>query len=267
MINIQQRLLIGVVTFFLAGLCYAEQSEAMSMLLQAIERFFIPDQVQEAIDLDLTTFNQGDVDRVFKAAIDGNTEEVKRFLLKGNVDVQNECKQSLLHVVAIIGKSSHKKIARILLEASADFDTQDTTGKTPLHNAAWCENEEIAEMLIAAGASLDVQGDEGDTPSHCAVTSENNKLVALLTEAGANLSLENEDGKSALDLASPEIKEIIDASLKKVEERKKKFLAEAQERYNCLYDFLPRAVIESIIFGYLQEDFRDNLARKMLEKS
>jgi ankyrin repeat protein len=95
------------------------------------------------------------------------------------------------------------EIARMLIDAGADLDMEDTWGnKTPLHDAAQNGSVEIARMLIDAGANLNVQDKYGRTPLHWAARFGKIEIVKMLIDAKADLNMQNEDGWTPLHLAA-----------------------------------------------------------------
>jgi ankyrin repeat protein len=95
------------------------------------------------------------------------------------------------------------EIARMLIDAGADLDVQDTWGsKTPLHDAALWRRIEIARMLIDAGASVDVQDNDGWTPLHWAARYGQVEIVKMLIDAGADVNVQNENGFTPLHWAA-----------------------------------------------------------------
>ncbi len=104
-----------------------------------------------------------------------------------------------------------------LLDRGVDTETTDTIGWTPLHFAAFDRNLNIATLLLNKEANIKAKGPDNLTPFIIAASAENNKhylpdpteIVTLFLERGADISAVNEEGKTAYDLASPEIKKII----------------------------------------------------------
>ena len=100
-------------------------------------------------------------------------------------------------------------VARILLEAGAEVNCADESGKTPLHLAAMGQGDDSAaclKLLLAAGADPNARDAEGNTPLHEAAgvsSSEgwvNRDAVRVLEEAGADSTLKNKDGKTPQEL-------------------------------------------------------------------
>ena len=78
------------------------------------------------------------------------------------------------------------EIVALLLENGADSDHQDDLGRTALHHAAFSymggvSSPATAQVLIEHGAALDIKDDEGLTPLDIALPD----VAELLREAGA----------------------------------------------------------------------------------
>ncbi|KAJ4308461.1 hypothetical protein N0V84_012086 [Fusarium piperis] len=82
-----------------------------------------------------------------------------------NVDALNENLQTPLHqlIVEDIGQESKRCLER-LLDADAEFNTQDNDGNSPLHDACRKRNHAVITMLLERGAELDCLNDNEETP-------------------------------------------------------------------------------------------------------
>ena len=124
--------------------------------------------------------------------------------LGANIDWQNEDNYNYtpLHVAV---REGSVEIARMLIDAGADLDVQDTWGsQTPLHVAAINERVEIARMLIGAGADVNVQDDYGWTPLHYAANNGSVEIAKMLIDAGAKKDIEDNEGGTPYDLTTNE---------------------------------------------------------------
>jgi ankyrin repeat protein len=81
--------------------------------------------------------------------------------------------------------------AETLLDAGADVNATDSTGRTSLTLAAVRGNVEIAQMLLEAGADLESKTDDGYTALEFAVINGHVEIVQLLIEAGVDLTAKN----------------------------------------------------------------------------
>ncbi|XP_078592930.1 myotrophin homolog [Branchiostoma floridae x Branchiostoma japonicum] len=120
----------------------------------------------------------------FKAADNGDKEDVKKCLAKG-VDVN---------------ATSTKSWRRVAL-----------------HMAAEGGHVHIAELLIAKGAAINTKDDFCETPLHIAASQGEFPMVQLLVSTpGVDVLAKNEDGKTALELSGTD--QMIRRVLKKREQ-------------------------------------------------
>lgn len=106
--------------------------------------------------------------------------------------------QTALHHVAI---RSNICLMEMLIARGAQVNVADSSGVTPLHHAAW-NDEDCAWLLLDHGAKMDVQDKAGQTPLHAAVRIRRIETVRLLLERGANPNLRSKTGETPLMLAS-----------------------------------------------------------------
>jgi ankyrin repeat protein len=124
-------------------------------------------------------------------------------VLGANLDWQGEENYNYtpLHVAAWFGRV---EIVRMLIDAGADVNLQDTDGWAPLHWAAMRGQVEIARMLIGAGADKDVQDKWDQTPLHNATRNGDVEIVKMLIAVGARKDIEDKWGRIPYDLAETE---------------------------------------------------------------
>jgi ankyrin repeat protein len=96
--------------------------------------------------------------------------------LGANLDWQDELSsnRTSLHLAVY---HNFSKIAKMLIDAGADTNIQDSWGDTPLHVAIMKNNSIIAQMLLDAGARTDIQNHSGKVPFYYAETRELKKLL------------------------------------------------------------------------------------------
>ena len=106
----------------------------------------------------------------------------------------------VLHNAAL--QTSNPTIIRLLLDAGADPNSPDDSGRTPLHSGAQNRNPMVATHLLNAGADLHAGDNEGYTPLHIAAAwSGNGRVVNLLLNRGADPLAESNDGRTPLHSA------------------------------------------------------------------
>ena len=90
--------------------------------------------------------------------------------------------------VALHGASSiaANDVASALLDAGADLDASDESGRTALHRAVLARRDPvpIVSLLVGAGASVDAVDDDGRTPLHLALDRGTRGVVERLLAAG-----------------------------------------------------------------------------------
>ena len=107
-----------------------------------------------------------------------------------------------LHWAAWINEE--RVVVETLLTAGADAQALNGSGRTPLHNAAGSNgNPEVVEALLAAGADLEARGEDGATPLLlAAAANENPAMIHALLAAGADRAARMPDGSTLLHLAA-----------------------------------------------------------------
>ena len=130
----------------------------------------------------------------------GLTAVVKLLLDQGSeVDLEDTSKRTPLHQAAIEG---HAAVAELLLERGAKPDSADHKGYTSLHYAAQNSHEETAALLLKWGAEKDLKTHEQETPLHLATFRGTEGTVNMLVAKGVHIDPLNEDGKTPLALAT-----------------------------------------------------------------
>lgn len=100
-------------------------------------------------------------------------------------------------------------LCQVAIDAGADVDIQDNSGKTALLHAARDGFQPICKMLIRANADLNIQDKNMRTALMEASIEGYVDICKDLTQAGADLNIPDKNGKLAADLASddPQLKE------------------------------------------------------------
>jgi len=110
-------------------------------------------------------------------------------------------KETYLHIA--VDNESYP-VAKLLVQAGANFDATDLSGATPVHLAAYNGNQEILRLLLMARANPNAMTFENRTPLHIAAERGKFTTVETLLEESEQLELDaiDEDGETALTLAS-----------------------------------------------------------------
>ncbi len=133
------------------------------------------------------------------AVVTDNLEAIHRHIEAGSdLNVLEPSRLSTpLMTAAFLGKA---EAAKILIDAGADLNYQNTDGSTALHTAAVFGKTEVAKILIDAGIDLDIQNNDGSTALHTAAFFCHPEIVEALMEKGADKSLKNKNGQTAYDV-------------------------------------------------------------------
>lgn len=122
-----------------------------------------------------------------------------RELLKfgAKVNVRDSDLKTPLHKAAYWEQDDSIKL---LVQHNANCNLRDCNGNAPLHLAvSYCEGGARAKLLIAAGADLNCKNLRGDTPLHISVSFP--EPMEVLLSAGAQINAKNDTGDTALHLA------------------------------------------------------------------
>lgn len=94
------------------------------------------------------------------------------------------------------------RTAESLLDAGADANATNVTGRTALHSASFHDRGAVAELLISRGANVDARDTDGLSPLHAAALADNRALAMLLIDRGADINARTKLGLTPLHLAS-----------------------------------------------------------------
>lgn len=137
---------------------------------------------------------------LWDAAADGDLEKVKQKLDNSlaNFDGQDSNGKTPLMEAA---RWNHLHVVKHLRSLGADLSLATSEGSTAMHIAAEGGHNEVVCYLIDEGADVNAQDVAGDTPLMSAVGRGQASTAALLLSRGADLSMRNRNGKTAKDLA------------------------------------------------------------------
>ena len=94
----------------------------------------------------------------------------------------------------------------------------NTDNETPLHNAAYQGSIATVKLLLNAGAETNVKDESGRTPLHCAIISKKwtVDVCLLLIGSGAGVNTQDKEGNTPLHLlCSRDTKRNISRSIKR----------------------------------------------------
>jgi len=142
----------------------------------------------------------------------GNLKDIKRHLgiltpidqkdKKGNTPLHLAVRSKTTRYPALAKQtSSENQIVRFLIERGAKINLANNEGKTPLHVAARCCNDEGIEILLDAGARVDAVDTQGWTPLHDAAR-KSPTGIEILIRAGADIEAQSKFGRTPLHVAA-----------------------------------------------------------------
>jgi ankyrin repeat protein len=126
--------------------------------------------------------------QLIRAAYDGNEQRVRELVAAGApLDRVDKGRMSALHWASYKG---HARIAKLLLDGkyegkSADVDTQEIDGWTPLISASAWGREAVVRLLLERGADIKLRAKSGRTALSLARINNRASTVALLEARGA----------------------------------------------------------------------------------
>jgi hypothetical protein len=133
----------------------------VSMLLAgALFAWTIYSLVNDVMNFTEEFLPPGEMTGLMEATMNGDTEEVNRFLEEGADPNEQEPE---VGSTALILAADYDQLdaAKILLENGADPNLPDNSGNTPLMGAVFMENKDIVQLLLDAGADPNFENDEG----------------------------------------------------------------------------------------------------------
>lgn len=123
-------------------------------------------------------------------AVKYGNEECARILIERGIRVDlNKC----LNFAATAG---HLNILQLLLEKGADFNTQDSTGATPLSLSVTRDHEECVKLLLENGANI-----EPEVNLLEAAKLDNPAILRLLLAQGVDVNTKDSTSATALEIA------------------------------------------------------------------
>ena len=147
-------------------------------------------------------------------------EDVTACLAAGaDLEARDKDKATPLHYAAY--QNENPAVIETLLKAGADLEARTKWEATPLHFAAGAnENPAVIETLLKAGADPMTRTKWESTPLHvAALHNDNPEVVKALIDAGADLTAWNEEGKTPLQVARRRHKKVLRNAWSNLDER------------------------------------------------
>lgn len=148
-------------------------------------------------------------DSLWGAAMNGNIDRVREILSDpagiAQINHTNKYGYTPLQVMT----PGSPEILQILLESGANPNVQappqDTSRRTPLHDAINHGNEENAKILMQYGADVTVEDAWGNTPLHLAAKHSSIQVLSAMNDTGQlqpdHYQARNNEGISPLNIA------------------------------------------------------------------
>ncbi len=125
---------------------------------------------------------------LFKAAADGDIEQVKSLISKGaDVNAKDKSRRTALHYAS---EKGHTEVAELLISQGAYINAKDQREVTPLQFAAMRGDKQTIELLLSKGADINAKNNRGRTPLFEAMKSPaagRKEVVQLLASKGAKV--------------------------------------------------------------------------------
>ncbi|CAH2062414.1 unnamed protein product, partial [Iphiclides podalirius] len=122
---------------------------------------------------------------------------------------RNNKGETALHVACRLCKID--KVVELLNEG-ANPNTKDNAGWTPLHEVVQNGRLDLVKILLQHNTLVNVPGQGNETPLHEAVRYNHRDIVEELVRHGADLHARNSKGETPTELASTEIKRILETA-------------------------------------------------------
>ncbi|CAK1587819.1 unnamed protein product [Parnassius mnemosyne] len=126
---------------------------------------------------------------------------------------RNNKGETALHVACRLGKVD--KVVELLNEG-ANPNTNDNAGWTPLHEVVQNGRLDLVKLLLQHNTLVNVPGQGNETPLHEAVRYNHKDIVEELVRHGAHLYARNCKGETPVQLASNEIKKVLEEAAENI---------------------------------------------------
>ncbi|CAG5007235.1 unnamed protein product [Parnassius apollo] len=133
--------------------------------------------------------------------------------LNNTFEKRNNKGKTALHLACCLGKVD--KVVE-LLNKGANPNTKDNAGWTPLHEVVQNGRLDLVKLLLQHNTLINVPGPGNDTPLHEAVRYKHKDIVEELVKYGAHLYAINCKGQTPIQLASNDIKKILEEAAENI---------------------------------------------------
>lgn len=138
---------------------------------------------------------------LFAAAQEGD-ENIIALLLTAKANPNILDKKGKISPLLMAAEKGHTKIARMLIQADANVNHQNSQGYTPLMWATFTANKDLVKMLLDAKANVNAIDAENNTALIWAVFANSGyDIMEMLLKAGANPDIVSKKYGTALQLA------------------------------------------------------------------
>ena len=136
------------------------------------------------------------MEKIFEAAVNNKTEEIKEFLRFGNVNLTDNNKNSLLHYAAM---GNAIEVANLLLDNYANLNIKNSKGETPLFYAINKGEIGFCKLLCRYGADINILNNNNESAYFKAIIKGKKEIIDLLLDtAKVNYELVNNNGENIL---------------------------------------------------------------------
>jgi hypothetical protein len=132
-----------------------------------------------------------------KAVWEQDLNEVRKLLAQG-VDVNAVDEGVYTTALGAAVANGKLEFVRALLDAGADPNVRNQSGRTALMNLDEDATDEVVRALVAAGADVSIKDTEGNTVLHTAAAVAKSEVLRALLDAGASVNARTRQGQTAL---------------------------------------------------------------------
>ena len=136
---------------------------------------------------------------IFDSVRDGDAEEVREFLIRG--ESPNQINRREVPLLVAAAEAGRPKVMQVILEFGPLLELTDPQGNTALIVAAKRGHKAMVELLLSRKVRIDTQNRTGSTALIEAATAGHETVVQVLLQAGADFALTDYAGHTALSSA------------------------------------------------------------------